>query len=309
VQDGARNSFTFEFGSETLSGRELIEFAKPEQFVSHVAVSGLRGQKQFNTYMTKTEFTDSVIYPGDHVMFVNNHDVSNFSVQVAGAYLGESQFIVSQGIRLGELLPYISVDVARADVKNLFILRSSVARQQKELLDEALSRLERSVFTAPLSSTGEGSIRVQEAQLVTDYVERARKIKPLGRVVISDNFSAADVLLEPGDTIYIPEITDLVQLAGEVILPQAVVYNPEASITDYLAWAGGMTDRADPKRVMIVRRNGSVTFTQWDATSNSLVRPGDQLIVMPAIDTKTMQSIKDITQILFQIALAGNVVR
>ena len=41
--------------------------------------------------------------------------------------------------------------------------------------------------------------------------------------------------------------------------------------------------------------------------SNDSVEPGDQIIVLPAIDTKLLQAVKDITQIVYQIAIAANV--
>ncbi|TOK01199.1 sugar transporter, partial [Vibrio parahaemolyticus] len=76
--------------------------------------------------------------------------------------------------------------------------------QQKERLEESLHRLERSVFTAPASSDGEARIRAQEAQMVMQFVDRARKVQPLGKVVVSDSGKVANILLEQGDKVVIP---------------------------------------------------------------------------------------------------------
>tara|TARA_Y100001968_G_scaffold111923_1_gene101361 strand:- start:248 stop:760 length:513 start_codon:yes stop_codon:yes gene_type:complete len=167
------------------------------------------------------------------------------------------------------------------------------------------------MYTAPISSTGEGAIRAQEAQLVADFIARARQIEPQGRVVVSENGDIANILLEPNDTIVIPEVTDLVHVGGEVLLPQSVVFNPEATTEDYVAWAGGFTERAEDERILIVRKNGNVNFTSINssflASNDSKLEPGDQIIVLPAIDTKLLQAVKDITQIVYQIAIAANV--
>jgi len=38
------------------------------------------------------------------------------------------------------------------------------------------------------------------------------------------------------------------------------------------------------------------------------VRPGDEILVLPKIDVKSLQIVKDLTQILFQIAVSAKVV-
>ena len=206
---------------------------------------------------------------------------------------------------------YISYEEELSDTQNIYLLRESVAEKQKEIIEEGLQRLERSMYTAPISSTGEGAIRAQEAQLVADFIARAREVEPQGRVVVSENGDIANILLEPNDTIVIPEVTDLIHVGGEVLLPQSVVFNPDATAEDYVAWAGGFTERAESDRILIVRKNGNVTFTSIDdsflANNTGTLAPGDQIIVLPAIDTKLLQAVKDMTQIIYQIAIAANV--
>ncbi|WP_447495369.1 hypothetical protein, partial [Escherichia coli] len=38
------------------------------------------------------------------------------------------------------------------------------------------------------------------------------------------------------------------------------VYNADANLDDYVAWAGGFTERANDKRIAIVHANGLVEF-------------------------------------------------
>jgi protein involved in polysaccharide export with SLBB domain len=178
-----------------------------------------------------------------------------------------------------------------------------VAERQKQMLLDSLDRLERSVFTAPASSDGEATIRAKEAEMVMAFAEKARKVEPLGKVIVSDNGITANILLEKGDQIVIPHYTDLIQVGGEVLMPQAIVFNPNATIDDYVAWAGGFTDRAEDERISIVRANGVVIFNK-----EAEIKRGDQILVLPKIETKTMQAVKDITQIIYQVAVAANVV-
>ncbi len=306
VSEGARNSFTFELIKKDLTGESLIKYARPGDFISHVSVSGLRGHNHFANYSTLSEFKDLKLEPGDHIEFKNDHEVQIYPVNISGSFKGPSRYMVEKGARLHQVLSQVPIDPSLANYENVYLLRESVAEQQQKIINQALDRLERSVFTAPVSSTGEGAIRVQEAQLISDFVTRAREVKPLGTVIISDGPNVANILLEPNDTIIIPEITDLVHIGGEVLMPQSVVANKDATLEDYIAWAGGFSERADDRRILIIRANGMVDF--HDIDEKSQVEAGDQVVVLPRVDAKTLQAVKDITQLIYQIAIAANVV-
>jgi protein involved in polysaccharide export with SLBB domain len=97
-------------------------------------------------------------------------------------------------------------------------------------------------------------------------------------------------------------------------MPQAIVYNPNATIRDYVAWAGGFSERANDERIAVVRANGLTIFidsqSSWLADDNKHnLQAGDQILVLPKIDTKLLQAVKDITQVVYQIAIAANVVK
>jgi protein involved in polysaccharide export with SLBB domain len=312
VETGARNSFTFEFLNEELNGGVVNYFARPGEFASHASVAGVRNNKQFARYLSIDDFALLPLKAGDTVEYVADHEPQIYRINVAGAFAGASQVMVDKGARLIDVLDHIEIDSKLSDTQNIYLLRESVALKQKEIIEEGLQRLERSMYTAPISSTGEGAIRAQEAQLVADFIARAREVEPQGRVVVSQNGEIANILLEPNDTIVIPEVTDLVHVGGEVLLPQSIVFNPDATTEDYVAWAGGFTERAEDERILIMHKNGNVSFVSVDnsflySEQVSLV-PGDQIIVLPAIDMKIMQAVKDVTQIIFQIAVAANAI-
>ena len=303
VAGKVRNPFRFELKNSTALGSELIDYALPLAKVSHVGVIGDRASGPFSVYMPYKDFDRIQLSDGDKVLFNDDMHAQVYDVQVMGSYRGPSYFTVRKETRLHDLLNHIPIDPNMADYGSIYIMRKSVAARQKEMLEDSLNRLERSVFTAPASSDGEASIRTKEAELVMRFVEKARKIQPLGKVVVSDKGVIANILLEQGDQIVIPNKTDLIQVGGEVMMPQAVVYNKNASLEDYVAWAGGYTDRANDKRIAVVHANGLLEFKDGGD-----VMPGDQILVMPKVDSKMMQSIKDITQVIYQVAVAANVV-
>ncbi len=158
------------------------------------------------------------------------------------------------------------------------------------------------MLTAPASSDGEASIRAKEADLVLKFIANAKKVRPEGRVVVSSHGKVSNVRLEDGDVVIIPQLSDIITIDGEVQIPQAVAYSRNASVLDYIASTGGFTDRADHKRIVIQKPNGQITMG-----SNLKVSPGDQILVFPKVDTKNMQFGKDLTQVIYQVALGAKV--
>ncbi|MGT4068941.1 UNVERIFIED_CONTAM: polysaccharide export protein [Aeromonas hydrophila] len=302
VAGKVRNPFRFELKQRDTRGSELVNYALPLAKVSHVGVIGDRSNGPFSIYLPYKDFAQVQLKDGDKVLFNDDMHAQVYDVQVSGSYMGPSYFTVRKETKLHDLLNHIPINPDLADYQSIYLMRKSVAIRQKEMLDESLNRLERSVFTAPASSDGEATIRAKEAELVMRFVEKARKIQPLGKVVVADKGIIANIQLEQGDQIVIPNKTDLIQVGGEVLMPQAVVYNPQADLDDYVAWAGGFTERANDQRIAVVHANGLVEFK-----GQGSVQPGDQIMVLPKVDSKTMQSVKDITQIIYQIAVAANV--
>ena len=311
VEGSARYPFRFELESTMARGDNLMFFARPLAKTSHVAITGDRSSGPVSVYLAIEEFADFEVVDGDTVLFNDDLRAEVISVEISGSYRGPSFYTLKRNARLLDVLSHIEVDLNEANYGAVFIKRESVVEQQRKLINDALDRLERSIFTAPATSDGEARIRAQEAQLVSQFVARARQIEPMGKVVVAENGKVANIRLEQGDEIVIPAHTDLIQVAGEVLMPKAIVYNPEASISDYIAWSGGFSDRANDDRIAIVRANGITEF--YDAKSSSRKRvnlqAGDQILVLPKIDTKVLQAVKDVTQIIYQIAIAANVVR
>lgn len=302
-----KKPFRFEMAGEELVGSGVLNLVKPLKSASHVSVSGNRAEGPFSVYLPLEKFLTFKVESGDKLYFNADQQAQVYDVEVLGSHLGPSFYTVDKGTKLHDILARIEIDKDLADFQSIYLLRKSVALKQKEVLEQSLDRLERSIFFSPSSSTGEATIKAQESALIADFIVRARKTRPLGKVVISDKGEVANITLEQNDKIVIPAKSDVVNIGGEVLVPQAVVINSKASIEDYVAWAGGYTLRADEANIVIVKANGLTHFYQsGDVVSLS---GGDKIIVMPKVELKIMQAVKDITQIMFQLAITANAVK
>ncbi|MDR2726210.1 MAG: polysaccharide biosynthesis/export family protein [Candidatus Adiutrix sp.] len=295
----------YELAGDRTKGELLVRLASPLNSVTHASISGVRNRAPYRAHLTLDAFRDFVLQDNDTVEFQAAGVGEAIMVNVAGA-VGDgasAHHLVRKGVTLRSLLPYVAVDEATADHASLYLRRPRVAEEQKKAIEDALRRLEQSVLTATSSSAEEAGIRVREAELVSNFVQRASTVQPNGIVVVSRKGEVADLILEDGDTIVIPQKSGVVLVSGEVIMPNSLAWAANMSLKDYIAGAGGYTDRADRGNILAIKPSGEVVSAR-----SAGVGPGDRLLVLPAYDTKNMQLVKDITQVLYQIAVATGVV-
>ncbi len=87
--------------------------------------------------------------------------------------------------------------------------------------------------------------------------------------------SSYDLVLQPGDQLYIPQEQSVVKISGDVMFPNAVVYVPGKNMKYYIDQAGGYGQRAKKGKAFIVYLNGNVA----KAKKNTPIEPGCQIIV------------------------------
>ena len=303
VTGDARGNYSFEITNTRSLGREIITYARPHNSVTNIAISGSRNRIPYSTYLDIGQFSRTTIVDGDSINFVTDAPSRTIDVSIEGSHLGNSFYAAKKGTRLNELLDYIAVSPDEADIQNIFIKRKSVAQKQLKNLEESINRLERSTLTAPAKSDGEAKIRAEEAAFIAGFIKNAREIKPDGNVVVSHNGQVSNIILEDGDTIVIPYLSDIIIVSGEVNTPKALVFSTNSNISHYIKNSGGYSERADTQRIMVKKPNG-----EFKNSSDTQLSPGDEIVVLPKVDTKTLQFAKDIMSIIFQTAVAGKAV-
>lgn len=302
VVGDVQKNYRYELIGDALTGQDVINLARLKSGVSHVLLRGSRPSGPISRYLPLAEFRSAEVRRGDEVLFSADLRDETIVVQVEGSYYGPSRYALPRDARLGEFLNAISVPRNMTSYQDISIRRISVAEQQAQSLKDSLRRLETTYLGYPARTAKEGEIQVRQAELIERFVQKASQVKPTGRLVVAREGNVADIRLQDGDIVTIPENTDSVLLSGEVIIPQAMVYTPGMSAMDYIQQAGGFTPRADEDQVLVVHRNGAVV-----QSGQTRMRAGDEIIVLPAAPTSNIELASSITQILFQIAVATRV--
>lgn len=303
VRSGDRPATTVELAGERFTGAEVLSVLRGATGANEVTVQGLRDNRRIARTFPVTGFQQASLSDGDVVTFREEGRPDRMLVRLEGEFEGSSVLSVQRGSRLLDVLNFVPVDPRLANTMGAHVRRRSVARAQRLSIQQSLDRLERSAVLALSSSRGESEIRVREAEMVSQFVEHARNVQPLGRVVTSTAGHQLNVLLEEGDVIVLPARTNVVRIGGEVQIAQAVMFRPDLTVRDYVRMAGGFTNRAETDAVIVLRPNAEVTIGDEDMR----IEPGDEIMVPPEIDHKIFQNALDVSQIIYQIAVAASV--
>jgi protein involved in polysaccharide export with SLBB domain len=302
--DGAvRNNFLFEVSGATMPGSELVRLAAPLPSATNVVIRGTRNGRPFARYLTVRELNGTQLRDQDTVSFITDAPAPTVRVSVEGSRIGPSVLIAERDTSLCTLLDHVEVDPRLANPRGVFLLRPGLAAQQMRTINEAMDRLERQLFLAISPTTGVAEVRASEANLVASYIQRARRTQPEGRLVVMDRRGrCADVRLQDGDVIVVPERVQTVLVSGEVRAPQAVVWRPDLRIQDYVNAAGGLAERGADDQIMIRKASGELILEPTEGPE-----PGDELIALPRLDPKNFQLMRDLLNLIFQSALSARV--
>ncbi len=244
------------------------------------------------------------VYSGESINIFQDHSTDLNTITVSGEHDGLHTILVRKDDTLGNVLNRINFN-SRSDIHSIQLFRKSVAEKQKQLLLANLKELESQILTTPSVTKEESLMRTQESKSILTFIERAKKVEPKGQIVINKKTNLDKIFLEDNDTIFIPGKTNIVLVQGEVSFPGAHTYVKGLTIEDYIKYAGDLNERADDEKILIIHHNGRVE--KCEDISDTKVINGDSILILPKYEGKGLQITKDLTQILYQIAVSAGI--
>jgi polysaccharide export outer membrane protein len=197
-------------------------------------------------------------------------------------------------------------------------------RMERELLLESAVQISTSV------SSEEIAAKKVELEQKAKLIEAMRKVKATGRMTIKLAHlrilkgSEFDVELENGDSLLIPEKNSTVNVVGAVMAQGTYIYSEKMNYEDYINAMGGYSRYADKDNIFVLKADGSARkismgFMDWNGSRTRWelaafgdevrqIEPGDVIVVPEKIERIAwLRELKDITQILMQIAVIAGV--
>lgn len=116
-----------------------------------------------------------------------------------------------------------------------------------------------------------------------------------------DSMLASSTVLQEGDVIYVPSISNQVIISGEVMSPGSVPFKNGMKVKDYIKLVGGYTSFADKSKVFVVKVDGSS-----ESNPNYLIQPGDTISIPKDFEKIAPLSLVGIlSSVLSDLALAA----
>ena len=255
------------------------------------------------------------------------------TVTISGEVKFPGTYTIKKGERLSSLIERAGGYTDSAYLRGAVFTRERVRELQQRQLDEMVERLERELLgrgaaeVAVALSPEDARITEYEIKQKRDFIDALKGVKAKGRMAIKIDEpeilkkTPYDIELEEGDNLFIPSDPHSVQVIGSVYNQTAFVYDKDKGVSRYIDLAGGYTENADKKRVYVLKADGTAVKPgggflgiSWSKGSNRWefggreLDPGDTIVVPEKLERIAwMREIKDITQILFQIAVTAGV--
>lgn len=309
VDGDVSRPYIFELMGKSASVKSIIKYVLPKAGVNRFIHTKRQSGKELSHAYSIADANRIRLHRGDKVNFFSNLYVQSISVAIDGEHKGTHYVSVPKGTSVYDVLSKVSFSPL-SNIRNIQLYRKSVAQVQKQLLDEKLKDLEARALTTDSATSEEAAIRSKEADLLLKFIQRAKSVEPKGEVVLSAKEDLRRTVLEDGDRLFIPRKSNVVVVQGEVGIPNALTYQAGKSLAYYVDACGGYTDRANKSKVLLIKANGAVIQHNGSALGfgSPTVEAGDSILVLGKTDTKNLLLAKDITQILYQVAVGAAVV-
>jgi protein involved in polysaccharide export with SLBB domain len=259
------------------------------------------------------------------------------TITVSGEVKFPGTYTIKKGETLYSLLERAGGYTDKAYLRGAIFIRERVKELQQKSLEEMILRLERellsesSVSVSTALSQEEVQAKKIEMEQKQKFIESLKKLKATGRMTIRLAHprllkgSEYDIELEDGDTLYITMKNNVVNVVGAVLSQGSFIYQDKLNYKDYIEMSGRYSRYADTDNVYVLKVDGSARrlakgFINWNpfkyrwemtAFGEEIkeIEPGDTIVVPEKLERIAwLREIKDITQILMQMAVTAGVV-
>ncbi|MDE5842247.1 MAG: SLBB domain-containing protein [Muribaculaceae bacterium] len=223
-----------------------------------VNIAGGLGTKRSNK---SSEF---ILEPYDQVIVrtAPNYRPQEF-VEIKGEVLFPGVYTLAmRNQRLSDLVTECGGIVEGAYIKGAYLKR--------KLSESEYQERARVVMLARQNAEGTDSISIDKLNL-----EKSYSVGIDLPMALAHPGSSYDLVLQPGDMLYVPEEQSTVKVSGDVMFPNTVVYQPGQKVKYYIGQSGGYGDRAKKSKAFIIYMNGQVA----KVGRNTVVEPGSHIIV------------------------------
>lgn len=193
------------------------------------------------------------------------------SVTLNGEILFPGQYVLeSRNERISDVVKRAGGLLESAYVAGAYLKRKLTDAQKGQLEESRRLTTQESLVGDSLKMTGNSLKGIDEMLTEGTYNVGINLQK-----AIENPGSTYDFVLQKGDELFVPEFQSTVQISGQVLFPNTVVYVPGKKLKYYIEQAGGYTQQAKKENAYLVYMNGSVA----KAKGSTVIEPGSRIVV------------------------------
>lgn len=224
------------------------------------------------------------------------------TVTIGGEVLFSGSYVLEKrNERITDLIKRAGGILDQAYIKGAYLTR--------QLTDDEYASRQEALRFAIMNSSGKN--RSDSIALSKLEVSRNYNVGISLEKAIANPGTHYDLVLQPGDHLFIPEQQSVVKISGEVMFPNAVLYEPGKNISYYVDQAGGYGNRARKNKAYVVYMNGQVA----KAKKSTIIEPGSHIIIPSKAAPKTadwnkfMSIASSVTSVAMMGATIANLLR
>jgi polysaccharide export outer membrane protein len=278
--------------------------------------SGLSRTMRRSFDLPPGKFAQITLKPFDRVRFnpvFSDRDTGD--VALYGEIKFPGGYEILRGEHLSSVLKRAGGFTGAAYPTGAIFLRRSVAQEEQGVMRREADDLERQVVGLVGTVSNKAQVSQAEIGYVTEMIAKMRQGGDQnGRVSVQiepeliASHPELDIVMEPGDQVFIPRRPSSVVIAGEVMASGGIQFRQDRTVDDYLRLAGGITDIADEDHIFVIQPDGAaiqVNGGSWLSEPPKLA-PGSVIVVPRQLRHFTWDTIlEDVIQVTSQVAITG----
>ena len=234
-------------------------------------------------------------------------------VEISGSVMFPGEYPIGPGESLSSILERAGGLNQVAFAEGAILIKTSAKKREQEQIRKLVASIQRNEISRSRTRENEENVGAQSElasreeliDLLLDEDVGGRVVIDLSAILMGDE--GADIGLQAGDSLFVPEFSNTVSVIGEVREPGTFRFQQDRTVNDYVEYAAGASTRALAKEIYVVRANGGVErlgggrkLFKFDSTRSLGIRPGDTIVVPVNEDYQpTLTKYREVTTVVF----------
>ncbi|MDB9967905.1 SLBB domain-containing protein [Gammaproteobacteria bacterium] len=275
--------------------------------IENIQIQDIKGNiKAINA----NNYVNQTLSPGDIILFGQREYLAKEKpIKIVGQVMQEGLIPFKESMTLMDVISAAGGYKNDAFTVGGVLVRQSAKENERQAIDKSYQDLV-SAIAGALSS---GFIQTDITSIIP-LLKELTNVEPTGRIITEfnalkmQNNKSLNIIMEPGDEIFIPRFKSTITIVGEVLAPVTLPYDKSLNARQYIDLAGGLTSQAAKKKIYLVHPNGRAYPVSGGifSSNNRNVLPGS-LIYVPRNPTQygTLRIAETIAPIISSLAISA----